>query len=85
MAHQSGKDGHSSGEYSGVVEEATVAVSGKPSHLAATISSGQSARKVREDKKARRAMEQSITSGNSARRDREERKARREKEAAEAK
>lgn len=85
MAQQTEKGDHSSGEYSGVVEEATVAVSGKPSQLAAVISSGQSAKKEREDKKARRAMEQAITSGNSAKTDREERKARREKEAAKGK
>lgn len=42
-----GKDGHSSGEYSGVVEEANVAVSGKGKDMAAVVSSGKSAQEKR--------------------------------------
>jgi hypothetical protein len=49
MADASG--GHSSGEYSGVVEEANVAYSGDTKGIGQVISSGKS---VQEDRKARR-------------------------------
>ncbi|GKT61139.1 hypothetical protein ColTof4_01242 [Colletotrichum tofieldiae] len=56
------KDGHSSGEYSGVVEEANVAVSvaasGKGSEVATVISSGQSAQNKRRENREKKAREE---------------------------
>jgi hypothetical protein len=51
------REAHSSGEYSGVVEEATYGVPSKPTQLATVISSGNSAKKDREEHRARRERE----------------------------
>ncbi|SPQ22106.1 8a29936b-cb02-4de0-b6d1-921f402c2765 [Thermothielavioides terrestris] len=51
------KDGHSSGEYSGVVEDADVAVKGNAQDMAAVISSGQRARERRQRKKENKEKE----------------------------
>lgn len=53
------KDGHSSGEYSGVVVvDATVAVGGKGKDIATVISSGESARRKRRENKEKKEKEE---------------------------
>lgn len=61
----------SSGEYSGVVEEANVGMSSKGSDLAAVLSSGANAKKYRDEQKAKREQ---------AKKDDREREERQEKE-----
>ena len=51
------KSSHSSGEYSGVVEDANVAMSGKGKDVAAVISSGKSAQEKRRQNRANKEKE----------------------------
>jgi hypothetical protein len=53
-----GADDHSSGEYSGVVEQATIGMSGKAQDMATVISSGNSARDRREANKKKKEEEE---------------------------
>lgn len=55
---EEGKDSHSSGEYSGVVEEVQVAVSGKGKDMAAVISSGKDAQEKRRRNREKKEEEE---------------------------
>lgn len=52
------KDGHSSGEYSGVVGDAEIGVSGKGKDMAAVISSGKSAQEKRRQNRENKEKEE---------------------------
>ncbi|KAF1958857.1 hypothetical protein CC80DRAFT_490638 [Byssothecium circinans] len=58
-----GNDSHSSGEYSGIEEEAQVAVSGKAKDMAAVISSGKSAQGKRRQNRENKEKEEKEEKG----------------------
>lgn len=55
---EEGKDGHSSAEYSGVIHEAEVAMSGKGKDVATVISSGKSAQGRRRQNREKKEKEE---------------------------